>query len=159
MTDTTGREFDKASWGPGPWIDEPDRVEFEHDGFPCIILRVESGSLCGYVAVPPGHPWHGVDYSRWEKGREDVPEPDCHGGVTYARKCIGQVCHMPKPGEPDDVWWLGFDHAHLYDISPAYAASPVFGGPAWIDPMASYKTIQYVRRQCESLAEQAKGLL
>lgn len=24
---------------PGPWDDEPDRVEFQHVGFPCLILR------------------------------------------------------------------------------------------------------------------------
>ncbi len=150
---TEPKKIDKSKWGPGPWQEEADHVEFEHEGFPCIIHRVQSGSLCGYVAVPPGHPWHGVDYGAYPDGRP-LPDPDVHGGITYARKCMGAICHVPKPGDPDDVWWLGFDHAHLYDLSPAYAAS----GGGYYDPMASYKTLEFVKRGCESLAEQAKAV-
>ena len=44
-----------AAWGQGPWDDEPDRVDFEHAGFPCLLLRnPRLGQWCGYVAVPPG---------------------------------------------------------------------------------------------------------
>jgi hypothetical protein len=109
--------IDKSKWGPGPWQDEPDRVLFEAHGFPCLIVRVpHSGHLCGYVAVPPGHPWHGKGYD--DVRTKDGEWPDAHGGLTYAGACSGTICHVPKPGEPDDVWWLGFDHAHCGDSSP-----------------------------------------
>lgn len=142
--------FDKSKWGAGPWQDEPDRLEFEHLGFPCLILRVPGfGHLCGYVAVPPGHPWHGADLV-------DGFEIEIHGNVTYASKCKGNVCHVPKLGEPEDVYWIGFDHAHAGDISPGerarYAAMsaqpyPRRGG--------IYRDLAYVRAGCQSLAAQA----
>lgn len=31
--------IDKSAWGPGPWQDEPDRVEWEHAGLPCLMVR------------------------------------------------------------------------------------------------------------------------
>lgn len=146
-----GPSIDKSKWGPGPWQEEPDRLEFEHLGFPCIVLRTEHGHLCGYVAVAPGHPWHG------KKGR-DI-DANVHGGLTYAEKCQGEVCHVPKPGEPDGVWWLGFDHAHYGDVSPGREALlnglNISWPGGWGIGGESYKDIDYVRRGCESLAEQA----
>lgn len=49
---------DKKNWGPGPWQDEPDHVEFEHAGLPCILHRNKhvTGAWCGYAVVTPGHP-------------------------------------------------------------------------------------------------------
>jgi len=39
------------------WLDEPDREDFEHAGYKCLVLRHdELGHLCGYAAVPKGHP-------------------------------------------------------------------------------------------------------
>lgn len=135
----------RAKWPAGPWVTEPDRVEWRHKGVPCLIVRSPGGGhLCGYAAVPPGHPWHGKGM-----GWDDGVHPDVHGGVTYAEGCAGQVCHVPQPGEPDNVWWLGFDCAHLYDLSPGYLEHRT-----WIDPEASYKGVLYVKRQAESLAEQ-----
>lgn len=51
----------------------------------------------GYVGVPKGHPWYDVDYC-------DI---DCevHGGLTY-----GQFQDKVK-----NVFWVGFDTAHLGD--------------------------------------------
>ena len=140
--------IDKSGWGDGPWQTEPDHVAFEHVGFPCIIHRVDShGGLCGYVAVPPGHPWHGRE--------DDLEGVSVHGGITYGAPCFGSICHVPKPGEPDDVWWLGFDMAHSGDYSPAQAMYGLrFERNAW----ESYKTIDYVRAECERLAEQAKAV-
>lgn len=137
---STSIPMDKSKFGPGPWMDEPDRKEFTHDGYTCLIVRVPHGHLCGYVAVPSGHPWHG-------KGYDDVAA-DVHGGLTYASACSGSVCHVPKAGEPDDVWWLGFDHAHLGDYSPGLNLG--YGRPE------EYRTIGYAEAECRSLAEQAK---
>lgn len=137
---TAEHVVDKSTWPRGPWDDEPDHVSFEHKGVPCIIHRSPAGgALCGYAAVPPGHPWHG-------KGMSDV-DANVNGGLSYAEACQGAICHVPKPGEPDNVWWLGFDCAHTRDVSPVL-------GFMRHGYYATYKTIAFVRSQCERLAEQ-----
>jgi hypothetical protein len=135
-------KIDRTGWDAGPWDGEPDRVDFKSHGFPCLILRNDQGNLCGYVAVPPDHP--GIN-------RDDL---SVHGGVTYGSKCHGNICHVPEPGEPDDVYWIGFDCAHWRDVRPG---SEVFWRKIGIetdDPKATYKDINYVRGECESLAAQ-----
>jgi hypothetical protein len=142
---TEAKPIDKSRWGEGPWHTEPDHVEFEHVGHPCILHRVEShAGWCGYVAVPPGHPWHG-------KGESDIAA-DVHGGLTYAQGCEGDICHVPKPGEPDNVWWVGFDTAHSGDASPGHAEHSF----ATFSGYETYKTVGYVRDETERLAEQAR---
>lgn len=143
----------KAEWGPGPWQDEPDRVEFKHAGLPCLLNRGHLGNWCGYVAVPPGHPLHGHGY--------DDADVDVHGGLTYAGACQGHICHVPEPGEPDDVWWFGFDCGHCWDLSPAVNATMrKLGSRAWreIELDDVYRDLPYVRRETESLAEQLAGV-
>lgn len=55
--------IDKSTWGPGPWQEEPDKIQYvdEATGLPCLIVRngPTIGALCGYVGVLPGHPLHG----------------------------------------------------------------------------------------------------
>lgn len=146
----------KHTWGEGPWQQEPDFARLEHAGFPGILLRQESsGHWCGYVGVPPGHPWHGKDDSTvYEEG---VPEPVCHGGITYGRPCAGSVCHVPKPGEPENVWWLGFDCAHGGDLSPGHAKWRRENGfDRWHDEDV-YRDQTYVTAQVKRLAEQARA--
>lgn len=149
MTETT--TIDKSKWSRGPWDSEPDHVEFEHVGLPCILHRVgsHSGHWCGYVAVPPGHRLHGKGY---DDAYSLVDDLNIHGGLTYASPCQGSICHVPKPGEPDNVWWFGFDCAHLGDISPARADE----GAPW-DIGATYKTRAYVEAETRRLAERFAG--
>lgn len=142
----------KSEWGPGPWQDEPDRVEFKHHGFPCLLRRAPSGGWCGYVAVAPGHPWHGIE-PRYD-------EAEVHGGVSFTGACSGEICHVPEPGEPDDVWWIGFDCNHYGDVGPADDAYwRSIGRPEFAVPgrHSSYKTVAYARAETERLAEQALG--
>ena len=149
---------DKSDWGPGPWQSEPDRVEFSHAGFPCLIVRHRtSGHLCGYVAVPPGHIWHGFDFSSFADVARPTPEPECHGGVTYASTCAGVICHVPAPGEPEDVWWLGFDANHSGDIAPGSEMDRRGRLTSW-GSAYEYRTVEYMRWQCERLAEQARAV-
>lgn len=134
----------KKSWPPGPWHDEPDRAEWRTEGFPCLIVRGPMGALCGYVAIPQGHPWHGRSYSSIDA--------DVHGGLTYAAPCDegGKICHVPQPGEPADVVWYGFDCNHYGDEAPAALAS--FGGMG-----GTYREFAYVRGEVERLARQARA--
>jgi hypothetical protein len=144
------RDIPKSEWGPGPWQAEPDRVEWKHAGLPCLIVRGPAGALCGYVAVPPGHKAHGVTYQRLEV--------EVHGGLTYDGPCQegGKICHKPAPGEPDDVFWFGFDCSHCWDISPLRDARDRLRGwaPLRFDGREQYRDLEYVRAQTERLAEQ-----
>lgn len=140
----------KSEWGPGPWQDEPDRVEWEYKGFPCLMVRNMgvTGVWCGYVAVPEGHP-------EFEKGGDDL---DVHGGITYSNHCSGDICHVPKPGEPDNVWWLGFDCSHFADFMPRMDALlkkiRASGGLGY----GKYRDLPYVKSEVERLADQLAAL-
>ncbi len=171
-------KVERPEWcPPGPWMTEPDKVVWKTAaGLPGMIVRNKSGNLCGYVAVTKGHPCYEDSYlSRYEKdadGEDDynrpLPNPvddlRVHGGITYGNKCGGHICHVPEPGDPDDVWWLGFDCAHSGDWSWSDAAPylkdlrklPAPDGSPW--PADVYRDLSYVRHEVESLAEQLAGV-
>lgn len=128
--------YDKSNWSRGEWDNEPDRVDFIHSGFSCFILRNTLGSWCGYVGVPETHSCFGKDY--------DNVDVDIHGGLTYSAKCYGHICHTPKAGMPDKVWWLGFDTAHAWDISPGLN----------INSDGTYKNMNYAITETKKLADQ-----
>ena len=138
--------YDRSKWSiKNVAVGEPDKAVWtdEKTGYVCMIHRNSGGALCGYVAVEPGHPWFEKDY-------DDVPA-DAHGGLTFASHCQKNateengICHVPEPGKPDNVWWLGFDCAHRGDLCPAYE---------WRD--GTYRDFNYVKNEVENLARQAK---
>jgi hypothetical protein len=141
------RTVDKSSWPRGPWDHEPDKKQWQDPttGLPCLIVRGPVGALCGYVGVPPGHRFYQVDHDS-----VDVESP--HGGLTFDGFCqhmpdesIG-VCHRPAPGEPDAIWWLGFDCAHSGDLCPSYEAR------IDLDYPRIYRDLEYVTREVTELA-------
>ena len=162
-----------ASWGPGPWVSEPDHVEWRHEGMPCIAHRhPRGGHWCGYVGVEAGHPWDARMHPRADRWSDDpadtVPDPgyraaeqdaDVHGGITYGAGCDKElgICHEPLPGEEDNVYWLGFDCAHAGDYSPQqYELAKITGDPIFLDRHDDiYKDLTYVTRETNMLAEQA----
>lgn len=130
----------KNTWGPGPWQAEPDMVMWtdQESELDCMINRSElSGSLCGYVAVKPDHPWFGKDY--------DEIAVEVHGGLTFSDY------RSEGPG-----WWLGFDCAHHWDVCPAMEAKLI---EASIEIMRTedqtYKDMEYVHKECAALVRQA----
>lgn len=78
-----------------------------------------------------------------------------HGGLTFSD--FGHpgaeengICHIPdiSAGEPERVWWFGFDCSHCDDLAPEmyrYSAYRAYG---------TYRNVAYVREQVESLASQ-----
>lgn len=134
---------DRSKWGRGPWDFEPDDKVVWVDaptGLDCMIKRNSFGAWCGYVGLPPGHPHHGKDCGEIDWGTYDV-----HGGLTYANKCSGGICHVPEPGRPHDVWWLGFDCSHSQDLIPEdYGWS-----------YGNYRSQSYVVEEVTKLALQA----
>lgn len=151
--ESTSIAYTRNSWDtPGaPWHDEPDKAQWvdAETGYACLAVRNRSGAWCGYVGLPPGHRYHGTDY-------DNVPVY-VHGGLTYASFCQEDaeeghgICHIPEPGAPDAVWWLGFDCAHLGDLCPQ---APVYGRDFPGAPRETYRTLAYVQEECHQLAGQ-----
>lgn len=161
------QKIDRTGWRRGPWDAEPDELLWTdaETGYDCAAYRNWSGCWCGYVLVPKGHPLHGVGYDH------PVPAPllaavdrvmnspigsrgivslvlashgeprvdllfDVHGSLTYS-------------GERDGQHWFGFDCSHCDDATPS--SSP------WSDGI--YWDLEYVKRECESLARQLAALV
>jgi hypothetical protein len=150
---------DRPFFAEGPWNDEPDKVHWIDPAtdLDCLIVRNPVGALCGYVGVPPGHPWHSAHYN-------DV-DVSVHGGLTFADSCDEDapeghgICHVPLPGRPEDLWWLGFDCAHGgMDVIPrmlAYEKELNLPSRArYRGPAETYRDVAYVTEQCERLAAQ-----
>jgi hypothetical protein len=151
MEDREWRFVDKSNLAPGPWQSEPDKIQWtdEATGLPCLIHRNPGPNhLCGYVGVTAEHPYY-------QKDDSEIGDIEAHGGVNYADFCAENVteegrgiCHVPSPGEPDKVWWFGFDCGHYGDVSPGYDRDGRYGYDS------TYKTVAYVKSQCRRLAAQ-----
>lgn len=81
------------------------------------------------------------DLKEWEKERDDYD-------AWAARATSRFICHVAALGEPDPVWWLGFDCAHSGDLSPSYGHLRRYSSDE------TYKPISFVEMECRSLAKQ-----
>lgn len=151
------RTIDKSSWVRGEWDGEPDKRQWQDEatGLPCLIVRGPSGALCGYVGIPDSHPLHGKSY--------DDADVEAHGGLTFASACSHGseekgICHRPAPGEPDNVWWFGFDCAHAGDFCPKFDNAGRLHEPTGWGSLNEYRNASYVQAQCRALAEQLAAL-
>lgn len=157
--------MERSGWDAGPWDGEPDRETFAEEctGIACVLLRNKLGAWCGYVEVPPGHPWHGVDFAAAKAAPEGIPEPDVHGGATFSSPfrgdwmCVGELEQRSADGSS----WIGFDCSHGGDVVPGLLA---FKRRMWGDQgndFETYKTIDYAREETKKLARQvaAVGLI
>lgn len=81
------------------------------------------------------------DLKEWAKELEDYDAWMIRAKSSY-------ICHVAAPGEPDPIWWFGFDCAHSGDLSPSYS------GRYGIGNHETYKPISYVEMECRSLARQ-----
>jgi hypothetical protein len=70
-----------------------------------LVNALTMGWGNGYVAIPPSHCLHSIDYLDCEA--IELP-PKVHGGLTYARP--GDGVYAPK-----DWWVFGFDTCHWND--------------------------------------------
>jgi hypothetical protein len=168
MEHKTWTTMDKAGWGDGPWTSEPDKEQWTDadTGYACLLKRNQAGALCGYVGVPEGHPWHGSGYWPGSDDGELTPalrlleRVNVHGGLTYAAPCEEgpdghTICHVPAPGEPEPLYWFGFDCNHGSDYAPGMASEFRRLGitmPSGLGLRASYRTVAYVKGECARLA-------
>lgn len=138
-------KIDRTGWPSGEWDNEPDRLDFIHQGLACMMIRTPPGHWCGYVGVPDTH-------VGFKKPYDDIVDVEVHGGLTYGAPCAGHICHVPAPGMPDNVWWFGFDCTHLGDISPGmfkYRTSEFYHMSH-----EYYRNVEYVKTEVISLADQ-----
>jgi len=114
-----------------PWKDELDEEEFLYAGHRCYIRRNQNTkTLCGYVDLPPTHPWFGKHYLD-----DALCGVEVHGGLTYSGR-TGDGLHR-----------IGFDCCHGFDYAP--------GMPALSAAGAEYRDLEYVETECARLAQQA----
>jgi hypothetical protein len=145
--------IDKTTWTRGEWDSEPDKVQWPDPttGLPCLAVRNPVGCWCGYVAVSEAHPWFEKHYT------DKLVQIDCHNELTFSNFCVHNdkehgICHMPDQGEPERVWWFGFDCAHSGDLMPAIEAK--LGGLISLIYPDTYKNLAYVRKGCTEIAWQ-----
>lgn len=141
-------------FGNGEWVEEVDEVFFTYNEIECKILRIVvkepynptavfGGHLCGYCKVPEVHPYYKKEW--------DEVDIDAHGGLTDFQL-------------KDDGYWIGFDCAHCFDITPSMQKfyievieelktkfhhvknSPILN--------RQYRNISYCVEQCKSIVEQ-----
>lgn len=118
----------------GDTMNPPDRgnvVRTEsqgtHAGFKWVVSIMPIGHRCGYVLLPPGHPWY-------NKGYDNI-DVSIHGGLTFSRN-VGDGEGWPEAG-----YWIGFDCNH-YDDAPD------------LDEMSSEFLAEY--RRMEKLIQKAR---
>ena len=95
-------------------------------GLKAYVLYVNESHHCGYVAIPKNHSFNGDNYN-------EHYNIDVHGGLTFAGTINGI----------NETWLFGFDAAHLGDATE-YINSPG----------DTFKDVDYMAKECESLAKQ-----
>lgn len=139
---------DKTGWPDGPWMTEPDRVQWQHSGYACLLVRrARYGYWCGYVGVDGGHPFYGKDWSDVDAKIERV-----HRGLSYSARCEDPICHTPEPGMPADVWWFGFDCGSIFDLFPGTFANEQ------LPFTVTYRAQTYAKHETEKLARQLRAI-
>lgn len=164
----------------GPWANEADKVAFTDPmtGYGCIIRRSPNGQhLCGYVSVPPTHPFFGREHGTLTGIMIGV-----HGGLDYSEECqdwesedrsicdvvVGRLVpedfkqrvHANEAADRHgDAWWFGFSCDQRTDLVPEdtrrphHEKAPVFG----VDE-PTYKTEAFVYGECVRLAAQMRAI-
>ena len=116
----------------------------------CVVIMTTMGHRCGYVGLPKSHPLHGVGYAQTTKTLpkvdpgttpvgdrgimslfcishdpdEDNPyaKPeyyfDVHGSITFSQLGMHLV-------DDTELWWYGFDCAHLDDTPDIWTEQKV----------------------------------
>lgn len=136
----------------GEWKAEPDFLAWIDDEtvYKCEIIRGPSGALCGYVYLHIGHPAYKKDLSLCV--HDELFVINVHGGITYS----GMENYLG-----DDFWVVGFDCLHSSDYAPRYntAKDSLEKSPKFCDSRTeTYRNIEYVINECQSLARQLKDL-
>ncbi len=136
-----------------------------------IIVLNTNGHRCGYVAIPPEHPFSqtpeeerefmgGRPYKHYDYNSLDI---ECHGGLTFMSPTHGLKDLLTTAC--NDMW-IGFDCGHCDDAIDKEALRKYFGEEAYeqkrsyLDVMSSteyrqvVRSYDYAQKECESIIEQ-----
>ena len=124
-------------------INRPDCIlsKGEHVSYEWITTHNGMGYRCGYVRIPKGHPWHGI---------EEPENIEVHGGITFAEPDVP----CDKGGE-DNAWWLGFDCAHAWDKPDPSLPNSSRTVEMHMEYSGTIRTQEFVENECRKLCEQA----
>ena len=114
-------------------------------GYRAVVCATPMGHRCGYVAVPVGHKLYGVEY--------DDADVDVHGGLTFAGG------NGKYPVEAADLWWFGYDCAHLGDARDPELMAPEYKSISALSLRFEgdvIRSLDFCIDECESLATQLK---
>lgn len=137
-------EEQKLKWGKGKWVNEPDIAEWKDvdTQLPCMVIRHEMGSLCGYVGVTKESALFGLRYD--DAALESI---DVHGDLTFS----GNIKQSVIDNIDESLHWFGFDCAHIgKDYVPFMAQTGLFD----VIHISNYRDVYYVSEQLRSLATQ-----
>jgi len=112
-------------------------------GYRAVVLLVHNSHHCGYVGIPKEHPLFDKGYSEGEYPNTPEGMFAVHGGITYSGGHHGYPIADDK-----ELWWLGFDCAHLGDAT--------LGKHSFNEEYAVFRDVPYVTAECEKLALQLK---
>ncbi len=145
----TACEISKKDAPKGEWTTEPNRIEFTHAGYSCLLSRNFSLlNWCGYVGISKSHPYYQMDEL----------DLNVHGGVTYSSLCSEIICHF-SDNESEPLFWLGFDCAHCDDLVPKMLQFMDYPKHALLFGRSSnYKNVDYVMHEVKYLAEQLREI-
>jgi len=157
--------IDKNVWGKGPWLNEPDKIEFYLQPQPqlqldkeplgpayrCLAVRSEAtGTWCGYVGVDKWHPAYGLHHDglpalvaeiMQQEFRENLHKwyKEGHHGIPPLPE------NFAEPLEPSEV-------------GHAVAAISVHGGLTYSDSPSQIgpEMWQHIRSQFDKAREIAK---
>lgn len=125
-------------------LNYPERIlnKGVHLGYEWVVSHNNRQHRCGYVRIPKGHPFYGIDTC-------DTYDITVHGGITFS-----------VSDEDKYWWWLGFDCNHYSDApDPTLPVSCIHSTEHHIHHINSkdsvIRTQAYVETECKSLCEQA----
>ena len=108
-----------------------------------------AGFLNGYVQIPEDHPLYRRPRAELEL---DFPEQ-----LTYADDYPAEQLENGDGVPPG--WWIGFDHAHGWDIPDPDRWAQVSGGMPWPGGYNGHRyTAEEVALEVEELARLVRGM-
>lgn len=152
----------------------PEKEWTTEAGYPATARFIADSHYCGYVAIDPSHPLFGVRYNRelhhfkidpdmtiGDRGpmtlfKAAYGSTDEHGNPIATPELLvdvhGSLTYSEPDSEDPDLWWYGFDCAHLGDATLMMSGMPLY------DASATFKDLTFVVNECERLASQLKNL-
>jgi len=134
-------------------------------GYLCRVVETSLGHLCGYVTVPPAHPWWGLDYYDEVVVPQEILErpisPDTIGAINAFCALLDgapnanafKICYaidvhggLTFAQQTDIGWTFGFDCHHSGDAQTPYDE----------DAYSVYRDYDYVASHVKSLAAQLR---